>query len=169
MRAYDLESRRLVSKPVIDPHEPDEAMRGIPLTRTSSADGRWAYTLYDGAGEEPFIHALDTEHRTAVCIDLPALTGANLSVIRLAVLGGGATLRIDNGGTPVASVDTRSFVVSRPAAAAQPRPRTPARPVATSDDGAVPWVLGALALALGGVAGLVAMGRRRSRPRSLPA
>jgi hypothetical protein len=170
VRAYDLEGRRLLSKPVIDPREPDEAMRGIPLTRTSSADGRSAYTLYDGAGEEPFIHALDTEQRTAVCIDLPALTGANLSGLRLSVPGSGATLRIDDGGTPVASVDTRNFVVSRPAAAAQPRLRTPARPpVAAADDGAVPWVLGALAVALGGVAALMAAGRRRRRPRSLTA
>ena len=34
-----------------------------------SADGRWAYTLYDN-GRHSFVHALDTSRRTAVCIDL---------------------------------------------------------------------------------------------------
>jgi hypothetical protein len=52
-------------------------MRGNPLTRTTSPGGRWAYTLYDGAGGTPFVHALDTSRRTAHCIDLPALRGSN--------------------------------------------------------------------------------------------
>ena len=169
VRAYDLEARRLLREPVIDPREPEEAMRGLPLTRATSPDGRWAYTLYDGAGSEPFIHALDTEQRAAVCIDLPGLTGSDLSGLRLALGGGGATLRVENGGAPVALVDTRSFEVSRPAAAAA-RPRPAARrPVAAADDGAVPWVLGAVAVALGGLATLVAMSRRRRQPRSVPA
>ena len=38
----------------------------------TSPDGRWAYTLYDGAGRHPFVHALDTVGRTAACIDLDA-------------------------------------------------------------------------------------------------
>ena len=46
-------------------------MSGLPMSRAPrAASGRWAYTLYDGAGEHPFVHALDTEQRTAVCIDL---------------------------------------------------------------------------------------------------
>ena len=85
VRAYDLVERRLVAKPVIDPREPDEAMQGFPMTRAMSADGRWAYTLYDRGGGAPFIHALDTEGRTAACIDLPGLTGADLSGMRLVV------------------------------------------------------------------------------------
>ena len=32
-------------------------MQGQPLTRTTAADGSWAYTLYDSR-EYPFIHAL---------------------------------------------------------------------------------------------------------------
>ena len=34
-----------------------EKMGGSPLTRATSLDGRWAYTLYDGAGRTPFVHA----------------------------------------------------------------------------------------------------------------
>ena len=46
--------------PIVDKSEPDERMAGLPITRQTTADGRWAYTLYDGAGKEPFVHALDT-------------------------------------------------------------------------------------------------------------
>jgi hypothetical protein len=44
VRAYDLRARRLLRKPVVDPHEADEPMRGIPVTRIADLDGRWAYT-----------------------------------------------------------------------------------------------------------------------------
>ena len=57
--ALDLASGRLEGEPIMDPREPDEKMGGFPLSRTMSADGRWAYTLYTG-GEETFVHALDT-------------------------------------------------------------------------------------------------------------
>jgi hypothetical protein len=70
VRAYDLGARRLIHEPVVDPSEPDEPLRGWPVTRTTGPDGRWEYTLYLG-GPEPFIHALDTVRRTSICIDLP--------------------------------------------------------------------------------------------------
>ena len=50
VRAYDLRSERLLANPIVDPHERG-AMRGSPITRAASPDGRWAYTLYDGAGD----------------------------------------------------------------------------------------------------------------------
>ena len=56
---------RLCPDPIVDPREPGEAMRGFPLTRATSPDGRWAYTLYDGGGKHPFVHALDTARPTA--------------------------------------------------------------------------------------------------------
>ena len=60
MRAYDLVRGRLLHAPVVDPRETDEKMRGNPISRALSPDGRWAYTLYDGGGGTPFVHALDT-------------------------------------------------------------------------------------------------------------
>ena len=63
---------RLLAKPIVDPREPPDEMNGIPITRESSPNGRWAYTLYDGA-EHPFVHALDTKRRRAVCVDLHGL------------------------------------------------------------------------------------------------
>ena len=78
VRLYDLDAGRLLREPIIDPREVGDVMRGMPITRASSPDGRWAYTLYDGAGEHPFIHALDTIARTARCIDLHGLVGFDL-------------------------------------------------------------------------------------------
>jgi hypothetical protein len=70
VRAYDLRAGRLLTRVIVDRREPDEVMRGYPVGRVTSADGAWAYTLYAG-GKMPFVHALDTEHRQAFCIDLP--------------------------------------------------------------------------------------------------
>jgi len=154
VRAYDLAARRLVRAPVVDPRERGEKMRGLPLTRAASADGRWAYTLYDRPGSAPFVHALDTQQRTAVCIDLPALAGADLSELRLRLGRAGATLRIERHGEPLALIDTRTFAVKRPASA-QPRP--PAG--STGDGGALPWALTVVPLAI--LAGLALVARRR--------
>ncbi len=42
-----MRARRLFQEPVVDPNEPDEDMSGVPLTRVSDTEGRWAYTLYE--------------------------------------------------------------------------------------------------------------------------
>ena len=84
VRTYDLERGRLLAAPVVDKSEPGEQMRGYPVTRLDGPGGRWAYTLYDGAGGHPFVHALDTVEQTAVCIDLDGLTGRkDLQALRL--------------------------------------------------------------------------------------
>lgn len=159
VRAYDLKAGRLEPGAIIDPREPDEKMRGYPLTRTASPDGRWAYTLYDGGGAHPFIHALDTANATAACIDLddlagrPDLGGMNLDV-------GEATLTVRDGDAAVAVIDRETFAVRDPS----PRPAT-----ARAADGGgsdVPWTavgVGAAAIALIGAAALA--GLRRSPVR----
>ncbi len=43
------------------------------MTRATSPDGGWEYTLYDGGGAHPFIHALDVVEGATVCIDLEML------------------------------------------------------------------------------------------------
>ena len=48
-------------------------MTGKPVTRAMSPNGQWAYTLYQGSDEGPFVHALDTSGRSAKCIDLDGL------------------------------------------------------------------------------------------------
>src|SRR4051794_8815459 len=76
VRAYDVAAGRLRPGAIVDPRERDEKMRGFPVTRAMSPDGRWAYTLYDGGGHAPFVHALDTATGHARCIDLPGRSGA---------------------------------------------------------------------------------------------
>jgi hypothetical protein len=114
VRAYDLLANRLLAEPVVDPRGRGEEMRGKPLTRTTSPDGRWAYTLYDGGGTKPFVHALDTVARTARCIDLPALRGRrDLWQLRIVRADGGRTLRIGD----LAAISTSDFSVGVPRAA----------------------------------------------------
>lgn len=156
VRAYDLRSGRLLARPVTDPREPGEKMRGAPLTRATSADGRWAYTLYDGAGQTPFIHALDTSTASARCIDLDTLAGADLSKLRFRLDGGSNTLTVGTNQQRLAVVDTRTFRVSAPTSAVL---------AAERETGRIPWVFVALASGLlvgaaGSVFGLLRRHRR---------
>jgi hypothetical protein len=151
VRAYDLAADRLLAQPVVDPREPGEKMGGNPLTRATSPNGRWAYTLYDGAGKTPFVHALDTSTRSARCIDLEALTGTNLSRMRLHVDAAAHTLTVNSRQRPVVVIDTRSFQTSPP-----------------SEPAAFRWkpVAGATAAALAAVTALLLLliRRRRQQP-----
>jgi hypothetical protein len=148
----------MVTAPVVDPLD-EEKMGGLPVTRATSADGRWAYTLYDRAGKPPFVHALDTRGRTAKCIDLDLLGARRTDVYQLK-LGVGppssGRLSVTAKGSPVALIDTRTFRVSAPGAGA---PATRAH-----EDRHAPWALLAAiggALLLAGGAGLSLTRRRR--------
>jgi hypothetical protein len=114
VRVYDLQRNRLDPRAVVDPREDPDEMNGIPLSRAMSPDGRWAYTFYRGGDGKPFIHALDTVGRRAVCIDLDdlALARRNLTVLRLRVAEHGARLDLRRrNGEIAAIVDTATFRV----------------------------------------------------------
>jgi hypothetical protein len=114
VQAYDMRRGRLIAKPIIDPDEPGEKMRGNPLSRAMSADGRWAYTLYDGAGATPFVHALDTVARSAHCIDLDGIaSGTDLWQLRLAVDRDSNLLVVRDSATPMLLIDLRTLRVAR--------------------------------------------------------
>jgi hypothetical protein len=162
VRRYDLTRGRLDPQPIVDPEESSEEMYGSPMTRATSPDGRWAYTLYDGA-EHPFIHALDTERGEAACIDLDpgAVPPRRLFRMTLDPSPDGSTLTVtDPKEGPVAIVDTKSFEVREPGA--EPPPITDA---GGDDSGGAPWLL----IALGGlaVAGATLAVVRWRRPRSV--
>ena len=70
VRAYDLLKQQLLPGTIADKSEPAGAMAGYPVTRLTTADGRWAYTLYARPSGPSFVHALDTVNRRAVCLDL---------------------------------------------------------------------------------------------------
>ena len=71
VRAYDLQAQRLLKRVIADRRSGVRGMSGYPLARAATRDGVWAYTLYRNDGSHPFIHALNTVRREAVCIDLP--------------------------------------------------------------------------------------------------
>lgn len=113
VRAYDLDARRLLSRAIVDAEIGERLMRGWSVTRRTSSDGRWAYTLYARAKKEPFVHALDTVRRQAYCIDLPLdLKRPEQMALRLA-LRADRRLEVRQGREIVAAVDTRNFVVHR--------------------------------------------------------
>jgi hypothetical protein len=112
VRALDPATGRLEREPIVDPREDPDEMAGYPMTRVAGADGRWQYTLYDGMSGHPFIHALDTVARRAVCIDLPAPPdGIGADQLRLALTPGGGALTVASLAGPLAAVDTRTFQV----------------------------------------------------------
>jgi hypothetical protein len=116
VRAYDVRAKRLVKEPVIDKSEPGELMVGYPQRRATDADGTWVYTLYTRDQKPPFIHALNTRARRAVCIDLPLAPGQQAAAgVELVMSSDRATLRVVRGATTLVSVDTRTHETDPPA------------------------------------------------------
>jgi hypothetical protein len=144
VRAYDLRTHRLLPGRVADREQKSWVMNGYPLTRTTSADGRWIYTLYENGGDGyPFIHALDTVRGVAHCIGLP--TTAGLYNLTLSLHGGTLAVRWRSG-RPWQNVSLATWRVS-------PATR-----------GGLPWLWAALGF--GGAAAAIAVvlsGRRRRR------
>jgi hypothetical protein len=155
VRAYDLRRGQLLRAPIVDPREPDERMRGLPVTRATSSDGRWEYTLYDGAGSHPFVHALDTARGEAACIDLDALAGSR-RLYQLRLRSSGRELSVVDGPTVVAAIDRTTFRVGAPAASS-----SSSAPPQSSAGGVVSWVPPAIGAAL--LLGLLAAAARMSR------
>jgi hypothetical protein len=111
VRSYDVRTG-LLRGPVVDRVEGAVDMGGEPVTRASSADGRWAYTLYAREQHDPFIHALDTSKREAYCIGLRlGLSRDQQMKLRLRLLERSGQLSVRQARRTVARVDTQSFDV----------------------------------------------------------
>jgi DNA-binding beta-propeller fold protein YncE len=166
MKASDPEA---VLRTVVEKGEPGEQMSGLPISRTTSPDG-WIYTLYDGAGHEPFIHALQSAEGFTVCIDLDALEGrSDLASLTLGMGPDAVTVK-DAKSTPLLRVATESFEVTEPAppAKATATPRVTTTP--NEQDSPRYGLYTVLALAtLAGLAGLTTAFRssRRNRPAKI--
>ncbi|MBA3244085.1 MAG: hypothetical protein H0T61_02775 [Actinobacteria bacterium] len=110
VRAIDLASGRVLAGSIADSREASGEMRGSPMTRATSRDGGWAYTLYAKPDGTAFVHALDTRHRKALCIDLPwRKVGNAIGNVKMAVQE--RALVLTQRGARLASIDTRAFVV----------------------------------------------------------
>jgi hypothetical protein len=111
VRAFDVEANRLLARAIVDRKIGERLMRGQPVTRATSSDGRWAYTLYARTKKEPFVHALDTVRKQAFCIDLPLELGQQRQMgLRLALANGDLSVR--NGSMTVVVVNTKTFEVT---------------------------------------------------------
>jgi hypothetical protein len=108
-----VKARRLLPRAIVDKREPDEVMAGAPVSRTVSAEGRWAYTLYARQGAPPFVHALDTVDRSAFCIDLPLRLPQQKQLALRIRLGSSRQLRVARGRDTLAVVDTETLEARR--------------------------------------------------------
>jgi hypothetical protein len=109
VRALDWRTRKLLPGSIVDRREPDEKMTGQPQTRTGTPGG-WAYTLYSRTTKRPFVHALDTVHRRAFCVDLPWKDQSWIGRVRMRVRG--RTLELRRDGRTIARIDRRTLEVS---------------------------------------------------------
>ena len=166
VREYDLARGRLLDDPVPFSHEvaPGE-MRGLPMARATSSDGRWAYTLYNGGGrarDEAFVHILDTVDGISHCINLPDISGREAWNVQLDLSPGGGALNVLRGGRVLASMNTETYAVTKPV----PRKRASS---ASEADGSGASAAG-LATAVAAVVLLTgaALAIRRRRAGSLP-
>ena len=116
LRTLDLASGRLAPGSLLPENEPDEEMRGMPLSRVGGADGRWQYTLYDGGAiypsgrepaGEPFVHAIDTVGQRTLCIDVDFVPRRALSRVDLQMSADGKAVEVFEPGAGVlGTIDT---------------------------------------------------------------
>jgi hypothetical protein len=115
VREYNMRTNRLLPGKIAarDEDGEEKGMAGYAMTRTTSASGRWVYTLYQKPNGMPFIHALDTVRGVANCIDLPA--NHSLYNIVLSLHDGGRTLAVHwRSGRPWLNVAVGSWEISTP-------------------------------------------------------
>jgi hypothetical protein len=114
VRAIDTVSGRVLAAPIVDKREPDEEMRGSPMTRAWGPGRAWAYTLYSKPDGTAFVHALDTKGRSARCLDLPWRgVGDGIYKVRLQVSADGRSLVMRQPGVgTLATIDLGSLAVT---------------------------------------------------------
>jgi hypothetical protein len=120
VREYDVAKRRLLSRRVADRTQRGWVMEGYPIARTTTADGRWVYTLYGSPRGFPFVHALDTVRGVAHCVGLP-WRGSDTAPYNMRLTLHGHLLAVHwVSGRPWYRVDTRTWRLSpdRPGGAA---------------------------------------------------
>jgi hypothetical protein len=164
VQALHADDPRASLETVVEKGEPGEKMSGLPIARTTSPDGSRVYTLYDGAGSEPFIHALQSADQYTVCIDLHALAGrTDLSSLKLALRDGALTVT-DARRKPLVRVNTESYEVTKVRAVTKTAPSaTSTRATSESEDG---WPYALLGGATLGAALLLGFRTKRRRARA---
>jgi hypothetical protein len=118
VRAYDLRAGKLLPGVIADKRQADWLMAGYPVSRATSTGGRWVYTLYQQPDNYPFVHALDTVNRTAVCIGLPwqwagDAQGRAIGTAKLSLAGHTLTIAGGIGSQQGFTLDTSTFKVKK--------------------------------------------------------
>ena len=109
VRSYDLTRGHLNAGVIADKTQAGWVMAGWPVRRATSADGRWAYTVYSRSGGYPFVHVLDTVNGTAHCVGIP-WRGSQVGLWRLKLRIGADGLVMDrHNGTPFATITVPTF------------------------------------------------------------
>ncbi len=109
VKAYDLKAGRLLPGAIADKRQAGWLMTGYPISRVTGPGARWVYTFYQQSDDYPFVHALDTVDRTAVCIGLPwEWTGQDGAIARARMTLEGGKLVIASGEKRFA-IDTKTL------------------------------------------------------------
>ncbi|TML58965.1 MAG: hypothetical protein E6G22_13625 [Actinobacteria bacterium] len=121
VRAYALDRHRLLPGRIADRTQRGWVMAGYPVTRATSADGRWIYTLYMRPSGYPFVHALDAVRGVAHCVGIPWHGNQNvLWRLRLSVRDGGRALTLRwPSGREYLAIARDTWRISHPGAAAR--------------------------------------------------
>jgi hypothetical protein len=115
VRAYNLKTHKLMKGRVADKTQKSWVMQGWAVDRVTSADGRWAYTLYANPGGYPFVHALDTVRGVAHCIGVPWRGDQNEPWnMRLALNEDGQSLAVNRKSGTFVSIDVSTWKISYP-------------------------------------------------------
>jgi hypothetical protein len=170
LRRLRVADGRLLPGSLLPANDPEEEMRGFPMSRVAGPGSRWQYTLYDGGATyggpdpgKPFVHALDTVGAKTLCIDLDWIPPKRISSIDLQMSADGSEVEVVD---PIAGVIGR-IDTSTGEARQVSEPFTAPADEASADggSGAGGIVVAVVSIALG-LALLIALLRRR-RPRGL--
>jgi hypothetical protein len=100
VRAYDLRRDRLLPRVIADKSQETWVMTGYAVSRATGVGGRWVYTFYSQPDNYPFVHALNTASRVAICIGIPWRWTDAEGIFR-------ARLRLTDNGRMLRIMDTR--------------------------------------------------------------
>jgi hypothetical protein len=114
VRAYDFGEHALRDGRIADKTQKSWVMQGYPVTRATTKNGRWAYTMYFNPGGYPFVHALDTVRGVAHCVGFawPQGEQGQLFNYKLAVKGSKLQVKTQ-GGVVYRVIDLKSWKVSK--------------------------------------------------------
>ena len=114
VRAYDMNSRKLLPGRIADRTQKNWIMRGFAVSRVTSDSGRWVYTLYTNPGGYPFVHALDTVRGKAHCVGLPWMSANDAAVwnFQLSLKKQSLLVRYQ-GGQLFRAIDTKTWKLSK--------------------------------------------------------